>query len=1531
MKNLMKIFFAVAAGVFALACTTDATDDLGVQVGNGVNGATVELSLSLEESRTQLGEKVDGLYSIYWSAGDKISVNGVESGEAIINQSNPASAVFAVAEADTYAVAYPAAPAGKVLFAEKQSHVAEGNTFASGVSTMYGYGESVSNIQLNHLTGVLKIGVKGEAVLAKAQISTVDRAPIAGAFDINFETGELTAGAASKEVIEYSFGEGLQLTAEAQYIHVAVPAGKYEELYITLYEKGKSGNVMYATVKAGESKPLVAGNVREFKNELVYVPNAQLFVIDSAAKLAEFKAAVEAEGGLDMDAIFTEDIDMTGVEWTPIEGYSKTVLGNGYAIKGLTAPLFGTTTASIKGLHIKDVNLSTNNIQDFGALACKVQGAEGVTPKIENCSVSGTITVNNPELTASGSTNAAGVVGRLMGGDIDSCVNNANITIVQPNGGTDDVHIGGVVAIMDLEGSTFSNMYNCVNNGTIDFQPTAAVGKSMIGGVLAVSGSTNLSLNMANCENNGDITVKATTTTTFYLGGISGYNVSDNTGLIQDVTNNGKLTIKEGSSFGAGIVYLGGVFGNSSSCSIERATNNGEIDWERGALFQEIDLGGVIGCNIASNSKKDFNSKYCVNNGDIKFGGDQHPDTKTTFKIGGISGYAQARFYYNINNGDITISGNLAPQTAAVATFKSGTNSIAGIVGYKTEGRMYGCENYGDLIISANLTDRSTSLSQVNIAGIAGYLSTGINASVEDQYTSISKGKITVSGTTTCLMCVGGAISHTYASQEAETSETKIEISGSHTGGLIVGGVIATTGMTNTNLTFNGSIDIKEGTAISGACWIGGCIGVDRGLSTTQRTINGLTNNGNINFGATVTDCVPYIAGCIATGDIDESVDNVKAINISNLVNNGNVTFAGSLVDNGKDGLNIYVSGCTGSVYGTVTTAENNGTVTFAGDTSAANKNTYISGVVGYGKAKMSGLVNNGEVKSGNGAGYKELRLSGTVSYIVDPGSIENCVNNGAITHAVTTGEALKTTRLAGIGHFVNGTVTNCYNTGKISSSGNATTLTLDGLLYDCNGKVTNCYNTGNIEMTGTASGTTAMDGLVYSPAKAVEGCYNTGNFTMSGNAGTLYINGLCGEVNGDMTNCYNGEKGSTTKGAISFTGNTTSGRLYLSGVVYNPQTNVSSTVNYAPILMAGSTYNTMHIGGISASFIQDGYTWTECVNYGDITMSGIVGDADLGGASGSDSFAGGLCECNAAGENGVTLVRCQNHGDVVFTETFKSANAVRASGLFPRQENKEPATLEDCWNSGDVIFNGTASHRTSGVLKIGGCLASASSNAHTVKGTILNTGNVSIGGSNNGNTMLGGVYAECTLAMKMVEGETEAFIINTGNVSFTGSITGYVYQGGVGGRITNTVAEGISFINTGNITLTGTTTAESYAGGVAGLGGKPYANAQSFCTLDAADAKGFTGVGLIMGSAYAADATEVKAGGIGGTVIVDKIEDNDPSGDVIYLPNKQTITAENYHKFIYGAEVTAEVAAACSVLTEAPTVTLPAMLSVTE
>ena len=91
MKNLTKIFTAVVAGMFAFSCVNDTTDDLGIEVGK--SGVT-EITVSLEESRTQLGEKVDGKYPLYWSEGDAIAVNGVVSAPLTAEVSGQVAASF---------------------------------------------------------------------------------------------------------------------------------------------------------------------------------------------------------------------------------------------------------------------------------------------------------------------------------------------------------------------------------------------------------------------------------------------------------------------------------------------------------------------------------------------------------------------------------------------------------------------------------------------------------------------------------------------------------------------------------------------------------------------------------------------------------------------------------------------------------------------------------------------------------------------------------------------------------------------------------------------------------------------------------------------------------------------------------------------------------------------------------------------------------------------------------------------------------------------------------------------------------------------------------------------------------------------------------------------------------------------------------------------------------------------------------------------------------------------------------------------
>ncbi|MBR5150543.1 MAG: hypothetical protein IKW61_04515, partial [Bacteroidaceae bacterium] len=75
MKNLTKIFMAVAVAMFAFSCVNDTTEDIAVKVGGKT---TLAISLG-GGNRTALGEAENGVYPITWAEGDQITVNGETS------------------------------------------------------------------------------------------------------------------------------------------------------------------------------------------------------------------------------------------------------------------------------------------------------------------------------------------------------------------------------------------------------------------------------------------------------------------------------------------------------------------------------------------------------------------------------------------------------------------------------------------------------------------------------------------------------------------------------------------------------------------------------------------------------------------------------------------------------------------------------------------------------------------------------------------------------------------------------------------------------------------------------------------------------------------------------------------------------------------------------------------------------------------------------------------------------------------------------------------------------------------------------------------------------------------------------------------------------------------------------------------------------------------------------------------------------------------------------------------------------------
>lgn len=1324
MKNLAKIFVAVTVLFTSFACTTDVTEDLGVKAG----GQT-EIVLSLEETRTQLGAKAGEVYPLYWSAGDKISVNGVESADVEVG-ANSAVATFTLPGtlATPYCIAYPAAAEGQVLFAAEQSY-AEG-TFANGASTMYAYSENGGGVQLNHLTGVLKIGVAGNAKLVLAQISTADRKPIAGAFDIDFTNGELEATSASTELIAYSFGEGVALSAEPTYLHVAVPAGVYNELYVTLYDE--DGGVMYATVKANDEKPLVAGNVREFTNSIVYTPNTSVFVVKDVASLKEFAAQAAT---LEKDVLFVADVDLSGEAWTPIEGYAGTVNGNGYAIKGLTAPLFGITSASFKGLHLKDVNINVENQQRISALAQKIIATDTHLPTVKNCSVSGNITVNNSGLTVSGDDTrviVTGLVGEVSGVEFDSCHNSANISIspaIADAQAVDySIFVSGILGRADKfvksdATDVYTNVYNSSNTGNITSNNTSAATKyapTYVAGVVGASAADNKSVHVEGCENRGKISVGGETNAV-YSAGVIGYGSSaDVTAHFENLKNYGEIELAANANV-HGVLNVGGVTGRTNSCAVYNSHNYGTINLLEGSLGSgTIDVGGVAAYNIYASTKTGYRIENCTNNAPINVGISRPEGVASTFRVGGIVGYAQAALYYDKNYGKITVSGNLntnGKRATSDNDYKDGSYVIAGIVAYKTEGGIYGGENHGDIEVSATVKELSTStISQLRVAGIVGYLSTDLKESGN----VVSDGDITISGTFGCEVMVGGNIALTYASQSTDRSNSDIVISGQLNGGLHAGGVIGLCYKGTNVVEFDGSITVTEEATIGTACYIGGCVARAQAHGSSSYTDKIYRNRGNILFAGTSTATDTCISGCIGSSVVDT-----------------------------------------------------------------------------------------------------------------------------------------------------------------------------DAKTHTCS----DMQNLGNITVTGTTK--------------------------------KLFLSGICYRTTGNGNDLINGSPDDPTKGVITFSGKTTNGtRLYISGLVYDPDNNLTSCANYGAINMSGSTSSTMHIGGISAANINPGKTWTDVCNYGNITVSGFVGDSAIEGSdSGSDTFVGGMFDIVTASTSARTLIRCGNYGNIEFTDTFKSANAFRCSGFYPRQENACPMVLEDCFNAGNFTMNGTGSARSSGNFKVAGGIADMAQASITIKGSFKNTGDVTVGGGNKTAAVyIGGIGHLGSTGSLLADGEGEVKVINTGKITYTGSaktdlriggITPVLNKGGI-------ISENIKFINTGDIEVSGTygEGKTAYVGGIVGNSTMSVSNAESYCNINALPtgegAVLYTGIGHITGGTRSADliASNCK---VGGQIIGEyNIEDEEYK---IY-----TLDESNFFNFIYGSGENTDWTGTdnydgCSVLTAKPSV----------
>ena len=1359
MKHLTKLFISSALLFAGFACTTDATEDLGVQL----NGAgQTEIVLSLEESRTQLGEKAGEVYPLYWSEGDKIAVNGVVSNEVPADAVGAAAATFTLngTLAYPYHVIYPA-PAENVeavaegcypvVFPTTQEYKA-GN-IDGNAAAMYGYAEEGATPTLHHLAGVLRFAVKGEVTLSELVVKAQSGA-IAGTYNVNCVNGAMVPQTESiSDAVTMSFGEGLTLGAEATPIYVVVPAGEYGTIEAILTTT--TGEKMSVLFKSNGDKAIKAGVVREFA-EFAYetnVDDAAEYIIDSKEALIRFAMKPTKS------AVVTANIDMTGYDWTPIDGFAETFDGGNFEIKGLNAPLFALTYGSIKNVKLVDVNMTTNNRLRFGALACEVM-ATGNT-SISNCEVSGTINVSNPDFTPASSyssiydvVSVGGLVGYVKGVAFENCENKVAITVSQvfQDGSSTRINptVGGIAGYVNSitpEGATDklnASFVNCTNRGALKYadNATARCLCPSVGGVLGFSASDN-GLILTSCKNYGNIDVKGVLYGANGVGGsesIGGVAAKVTTATSTECYNYGSITLDGDLTH----PHVGGIFAYSLNSSTTNCHNLGAIEIKSTATIIGVIVGGVVGSSYDNQSGAAGVLQNCTNDASIKIMASTRDksivfDSKAYYyRVGGISGFPRhpVSNCENKAGGDIFTSGDIANLT----TSSELATAIAGCFPYGTQGAIKEVVNRGDVTVTNTF--------------------------------ALSQATIDANQSSNQPLIIGGVIGTNNYNPWSLENHGKVTFSGSYTGSNFMMGGLCADGFSN-NICPHSSTNYGE-------------------VVVTEEAVFTCNNN-------------TYVAGIV--GITERNKTDVK-----DMVNNGAVTFNGTITKGG-----LRMGGFTGYIKSYSSNVTNNAPITIG--PKATTLTTEIGGLVGYFAKGTIGTTSdwtnteNGDITI-NAVSNGALRIGGCVGNKANDTTVfENFINSGDIT----VGSSVGSVYIGGhVGVLTANTDGGADTYNNMTNNGN---ITLNGETYDsyiqvggCFGystasdklKMTNLTNNGAIKLSGTYTVADGDTGLNVGGVISNVNVSNNHTNLLNSETGDITINVTTTKtrirVGGIAAKIQDSTTGLTNKGDITISGSIAGG-LYASGLIATTNGyNRTNLLNEGNVTISASS-TTLYLGGLFTYGAWE-YGMNNIANKGklEVTKDAVFTKA---------VYMGGIIGLRTNGKSGsgqpLKLTNgCYNSGDLIFNGTCSKEDVTDASaynkthnlymgGLVGQSRTPDAENYairaDGFTNSGNITFGGKVEKGSVYIGGIGGDMDQPTSTTYWT-GPLVNVGDINCGSDYTGEAYVGGIFGEmvssidnCTVYASVLAEKATAIGMITGSTRVAGSVLATNCK--IGGTIT--------------------------------------------------------------------------------------------------------------------------------------------------
>ena len=936
MKKLAT-FIGLALVMLTTSCSQDVTTDV-------TPTTKVTLGLSIDATRTYIGNQAGNQYEVLWSEGDKIAVNGVEVAvpAQFVGKSN---LEFAVDAAEEYNIAYPAeAVKDNVLTISEVQKFVDGS-FAVGSGVLVGY-TTTEKATLKNLYGFIKFTVSGAANVNAVTVTAEGGEAISGTFAVDYKNATISP-LAGKDIIRVTDVKAAEGKAT---VVVAVPAGEYAKGF-SVKVKDNANGVMTKSLKGTTGATVEAGVVYSLP-EVAYAATAKEVVIMTAEDLAAFAAAANttvevAEGETapcpyadwvseDGEVKLGADIDMTDVDFTPIASFDGVFNGQGYAIKNWNATqgLFTKNLGTVKNVVIDasctlTVTPSGDGDQNF-AFVVDYNASSGI---VAGCVNNGAVSA--PAI-ASGANRIAGVVGASYG-LLRDCINNGDITIDSETASTKVQNIGGVVGYLNPNASGKEYLgeefvVNCINNGDLSVSYEAKPGNVCLGGVAGGTQATKLSEEEAtylgaikDCINNGKVSYSFTVLdkgTYGNVGGVIGYAQSDIVGCDNYGEVSYTLPVPENRATQATCPSCAGVVGKTLY-SVTNCNNYGKVNVEgiwnagtsgatrAGGTHQQV-FAGVVGFAGVVDVSDEYSVTGCNNYGEVNVrsycnatadtqcftagvvGGASIPvsdchnygklDLKTFVGrvwFGGVLGYSKSDIEKCTNESD-EVTFTVLNNTSAKASAMGGVVGQAGIIN--------DCHGNGDLKFVAE--DGAFGGETLYTSGVAGYASQGIGYSTFSANVTLDVKK-DIQASVRCAGVVGQVITIKNTTIQtalncSTTADASVTLNTANTKANYVAGVAAyiNNGLDACENKAAVTLNVTEANTGTSICYVAGVAGAQKQEMTACK------NSGTITANMAQSTCPLYVAGVLAD-------NNKEVCTVSGTTNSGNIVVTDYAGDGG--------------------------------------------------------------------------------------------------------------------------------------------------------------------------------------------------------------------------------------------------------------------------------------------------------------------------------------------------------------------------------------------------------------------------------------------------------------------------------------------------------------------------------------------------------------------------------------------------------------------------------------------------------